>query len=205
MRPQYSLAVPELPYLLRSAPLGDPLLGRLCSEAGILRPVQYVDGWSLHSQIRNSWIQLERGLLHISNLLLSFANVPAATSIGSFNHWPEPSECGYTRAHRTEHTATVSIRKSREAFLVLAARSSLAIAVWLPASPALTSDQPPAWAVFLSQQSVPSSWIDALRSSVIADFSHGLRVGAFIDPQCCPWLPHVPILRRARVPLFVKW
>ena len=205
LRPQYAVAVPELPYLLRQPVLGDPLLGRLCYEASTLEPIQYRDGWALQEELRKSWVQLERGLLHVSNLLLSLANTAAARSIGSFSHWSEPAECGYTRAHRSEYSATIAIRKSREAFLFLAARCTLAIAVWLAGDGALASDQLPSWVKFLTGQGVPSSWIDALHASAIARLEHGLRVGVFIDVEACPWIPHIPIMRHAKLPLFIRW
>ncbi|KAI0704017.1 hypothetical protein C8Q76DRAFT_697378 [Earliella scabrosa] len=88
--------------------------------------------------------------------------------------------------------------------MMLAARCSLAIAVWLP-GPGVDHPVVPEWTVFLTKQGIPPSWIDALKSSVIADFSVGLRIGAFVDVELCRWLPHIPVMRAAKVPIFFRW
>ena len=204
LRPQYATRVcPELGYVLRKPPAKDPLLARLYVDNTLLRPIRYQDGWSLHMQLRNSWVQLERGLLHVSNLLLSLANTPEAVSIRPYENWHEPSECGYTNVHRSEHGASIAIQKSREAFMFLVGRTSLAVAVWV--SDSMPRNTTPSWMVFLSNQGVPASWVDALNASVITDFRHGLRVGTFIDPAVCAWIKHVPVYLRAKIPVFVKW
>ena len=71
------------------------------------------------------------------------------------------------------------------AFRLLVARCSLAISLWLfPGAqdgivpPVVTAhydakaDSPvPDWITFLKQERVPESWIDAIRDSIITDFS----------------------------------
>ncbi|KAI0744658.1 hypothetical protein C8Q76DRAFT_688006 [Earliella scabrosa] len=75
----------------------------------------------------------------------------------------------------------------------------MAIAIWRK------NHHDHSWMVHLASQGVPSSWIDTLQNSAIARFEHGMRVGAFVDPQTWPALPHLAALRRSKVPIFVEW
>ena len=84
--------------------------------------------------------------------------------------------------------------------MFLAARCSLAIAVWRKPGGAEH-----AWMAELARQGVDASWINALQSSIVSQFHHGLRVGAFINAGTWPGLAHLPVMRRHQIPLFVRW
>ncbi|TFK78096.1 hypothetical protein K466DRAFT_571059, partial [Polyporus arcularius HHB13444] len=194
-------ACPEIPYVLHNIPMNDPLLGRLGPDCGWLYPVSYTNGWGMHDDIRHSWWQLERGLMLISNTLLELDSSNAGKEVYRAEKWPEPSSFRYRDAHGQFHGAATAIRLSWTAMLVLAARCSMAIALW---NKNLTSGIPH-WVVRLQQSGIPSSWIEALQSSAITDFSLGLRVGVVIQPAHCPWMSHVPFYRLAGCPTFVEW
>ncbi len=194
-------ACPEIPYVLHNIPMNDPLLGRLGPDCGWLYPVSYTNGWGMHDDIRHSWWQLERGLMLISDTLLELDSSNAGKEVYRAEKWPEPSSFRYRDAHGQFHGAATAIRLSWTAMLVLAARCSMAIALW---NKNLTSGIPH-WVVRLQQSGIPSSWIEALQSSAITDFSLGLRVGVVIQPAHCPWMSHVPFYRLAGCPTFVEW
>ncbi|KAI1788506.1 hypothetical protein LXA43DRAFT_1097196 [Ganoderma leucocontextum] len=224
-RPQVSIRqYPELPFLLRTLPVGDPLLSRLCVNPAKLTPTHYEGGWALADDIRNAWIRLEKGLLYVSEMLLtsseqSACGTSARYAIRDHSHWPHPEDHGYRKLHGSARSAEISIRRAHLAFQLLVARCSLAIAIWLFPGPVggtvpevssshydYASDQSvPDWVAFLKKKEVPSSWIDAISDSTISDFSLNLRVGTIFDPSNCDWLAIAPVLRAANVPVFVLW
>ncbi|PIL31095.1 hypothetical protein GSI_05791 [Ganoderma sinense ZZ0214-1] len=135
-------------------------------------------------------------------------------------HWPPPEDYGYRKLHSDVRAANTSIRSAHAAFQILAARCSLAIAIWQFPGPlrgeipdvltlhydCVSATVVPDWIPFLRQADVPQSWLDALSNSVITDFSINLRVGTvFVPSPECLWLPIATVLRAANVPVFVQW
>ena len=215
---------PELPFVLLSPPVGDPLLARICVNPDTLTPTSYDGGWALADNLRNAWIALEKGLVYISDLLLSFpeqssCGTSATYAIRSQSHWPHPEEYGYRKLHRTPLAAQISIRRAHQAFQLLIARCSLALALWMFPGPSgsqvpqvetrhynyATNQSLPDWVGFLIKKKVPASWINALGESIISDFSFNLRVGTVFDSKNAAWLPITPVLRAANVPVFMMW
>ncbi|KAM5539569.1 hypothetical protein V8D89_006678 [Ganoderma adspersum] len=199
---------PELPFLLRRLPVDDPLLSRLCVNPDSLAPLRFEGGWGLPDDIRNAWIRLEKGLLHVSELLLTSTEQSPHGKTLVISH---PEDSGYRNLHASTHAAQLSIRRAHTAFQLLAARCSLAVALWL--FPILTTEPDsatantvPAWIAFLRRARVPSSWIDAISDSIITDFSLNLRIGAVFDASpSAKWPPILPVLRAANVPVFLMW
>ena len=226
LRPRLSFqSFPEIPFVLRSNPVGNPLLSRLSLDPAILRPTRFEAGWALADDVREAWIRLEKGLLHVSELLMtsterSDCGTSARYAIRDQAHWPPPEDYRYRRVHQSLHAAEMSIRHAHLAFRLLIARCSLAIALWIFPGPDENGIVPPAsigqydgeaggfvpnWVSFLESEHVHSSWIDAIRDSIITDFSINLRVGTVIDPMKCKSLLILPVLRAANVPMFVMW
>nr|VWP01005.1 Putative transcriptional regulator containing an aminotransferase domain [Ganoderma boninense] len=225
LRPQINIGYyPELPFLLRSVPVGDPLLSRLCVDPATLTPERYEGGWALADTVRQAWMSLEKGLLYVSELLLtsveqSSCGTDARYAIRHQPHWSHPADSGYSTLHKTAQGAQMSIRRAHLAFQLLIARCSLAIALWRFPAPRdghvpevrtshynYDSDEVvPDWVAFLTKKGVPSSWIDTLCDSVISDFSFNLRVGAVFDPKDRITLPLTPVLRAANIPVFILW
>ena len=228
LRPRiHGCKYPELPFLLRRLPVDDPLLSRLCVNPDSLEPLQFEGGWALPDDIRKAWTRLEKGLLHVSELLLTSSEQSphgksARHAIRNQEHWPHPQDFGYRDLHTSAHAAKISIRRAHTAFQLLAARCSLAVALWLfpglgsssppqalttePNSATADSNMVPAWIAFLRRARVPSSWIDAISDSIITDFSLNLRIGAVFDPTpSAKWPPILPVLRAANVPVFLMW
>ncbi|RPD52063.1 hypothetical protein L227DRAFT_618130, partial [Lentinus tigrinus ALCF2SS1-6] len=69
-------ACPEIAYVLHKVPMNDPLIARLGPNPSLLCPVKYDNGFALHHDVQWSWWQLERGLLLISEILLSLDATP---------------------------------------------------------------------------------------------------------------------------------
>ncbi|PIL25549.1 hypothetical protein GSI_12387 [Ganoderma sinense ZZ0214-1] len=216
---------PELPFVLSRDPVGDPLLSRLCLDPAGIVPTRFERGWALADNIRQAWIRLESGLLHVSEILLTSTERSPCGTYGRYAirdqaHWPPPQDYGYREIHQSACAAQRSIIRSHVAFRLLVARCSLAVALWLfPGADddgmvravvttrydAEVETVVPDWVTFLKRQGVPHSWIDALRDSLLTDFSINLRVGTVIDPPHCECLAILPVLRAAHVPIFVQW
>nr|VWP00431.1 N/A [Ganoderma boninense] len=226
LRPRLSIqSLPELPFVLHRDPVGDPLLSRLFLDPATIVLAHFERGWALPENIRNAWIRLEKGLLYVSELLLtsterSSCGASARHAIRHHEHWPPPEDFGYRQAHESAHTAKRSILRAHLAFRLLVARCSLAIALWLfpgadeghglPRRGITHYDADPdtfvpEWVSFLRRERVPDSWIDALCDSIITDFSINLRVGTIVDPVECGWFAILPVLRAANIPVFVIW
>ncbi|PIL28518.1 hypothetical protein GSI_08556 [Ganoderma sinense ZZ0214-1] len=225
LRPQLNIGCyPELAFVLRRLPVGDPLLSRVCVDPATLLPAQHEGGWALPDNIRNAWMRLEKGLLYVSELLMtstegSSCGPSARHAIRLQPHWSPPEDSGYTKLHRTPQGAQAAIRRAHVAFQLLIARCSLAIALWLFPGPRdghvrevrtshynyHTDEVVPDWVQILTNNRVPSSWIDALSESVITDFSFNLRVGMVFDAKNDIPLPITPVLRAANVPVFILW
>ena len=121
-------------------------------------------------------------------------------NFSGMTHWSLPSEYEYLKVHRTGLSARNAAARSRDACVLLLARCSMAIAL---------CDHPgnglPHWRRPL-QGRVPSAWIDILQHSVVADFSPGLRAGAYIDlTGKTTWVHHVPCMIRANLPVYICW
>ncbi len=204
VRPQNARRIaPELAYVLRSVPTSDPLLGRLSPRPELLRPVKYANGWALHDDVRLAWVKLEKGLALVSELLLTLRNSKEASCVVRSTHWSFPSTFGYQNVHRTPQRASAAIRSARLAMVILAGRVSMGVALWQADIPEL--DVVPAWISLLRKEAIPETWIDALQSSAISRFAHGLRPGAIIEPNQCIWLDHIPCYQRAKLPVFIQW
>ncbi len=204
-------------------PVGDPLLSRLRIDPDRIVTEHFEQGWALPDDVRNAWMRLEKGLLYVSELLLtsserSSCGTSARYAIRYHAHFPPPADYGYRQAHQTQSAAERSILRAYLAFRLLVARCSLAVALWLfPGADegsirqvviahydAEMDSSVADWVTFLRGQRVPHSWIDAIRDSIITDFSINLRVGTVINPKC-EWLAILPVLRAANIPVFVRW
>ena len=224
LRPRIGVGkYPELPFVLLRPPVGDPLLSRLCTDPNSLAPAQFDGGWALPDDVRNAWTRLEKGLLHISELLLtsteySPCGTTARYAIRNHEHWSPPEDYGYRDLQRSAHAARTSIWGAHMAFRLLVARCSLAIALWLFPGPERggilrtataeydkTNSTVPHWFTYLGGQGVHVSWLNAIRDSIITNFSMNLRVGTVVDPSNCEWLAMLPVLRAANLPVFLLW
>ena len=206
-RPQFAAwKVPEAAFLLTARPVADGLLARLCVDNACLEPQAHGtgNGWILDSNIQRSWQDLEHALGRLCDLLIEHVNSPAASAISRVAGWRSATDCGYMRVHSSYLAARNAARRAREALMLLAARSSLAIALWEHKYP-VNPGGVPRWITFLSSHNIHASWIDAIHNSLIGNLSHGLRVGAVVEVQTCQWLELIPVMIAAKVPVFFHW
>ncbi|KAI1788698.1 hypothetical protein LXA43DRAFT_1063368 [Ganoderma leucocontextum] len=139
-------------FLLRHDTPTDPLLARLFSSEDIFAPRQFAKGWGMTAETRDSWVQLEKGLSHIANLLVLLHNGLLVREIHDAPWWKTPEECGYRRLYKYKEHARWAIERSREALMVLAARCSLAIALWMPWTERAAEAQVPAFFIWKNKQ-----------------------------------------------------
>ena len=147
-------------------------------------------GWAMADDIRNAWSRLEKGLLYVSDLLLtsteqSSCGTSAWYAIRDQPHWPHPEDYGYRDLHQSPQAAQCSFRRTHLAFQLLIAQCSLAIALWLFPGPrdghipdARTThynmgrdESVPDWVAFLRKKDVLTSWINTITDSIITNFS----------------------------------
>ncbi|KAI1784745.1 hypothetical protein LXA43DRAFT_1101050 [Ganoderma leucocontextum] len=204
-----SRSAPEIPFVIHTIPLDDLLLSRIAVNPASMKPTEYSNGWGLAGDVRDSWRRLEKTLHFVSDLLLLFVQSEGHCDDSIYRvlqergHWSAPGDYGYHRIHPLYPTAAFAIRRAHLALTLLAARVSLAVAVWLHSEG--QPDSVPGWITFLANQRVPSSLIDTLQQSVITRFNFGLRVGVVMDGSDVGWTPFVSVLDYARVPIFVLW
>ena len=158
-------------------------------------------GYILKGDIRASWQRLEAMFIQITNIVAeTLARNTEETNIPWTACWSYPSDFGYMKVHRTGTAARNAAMRARDACVMLLCRCSMTIAL-----SNVTQSDPPSWIRSL-QGRVPNAWIDILQSSVVADFSPGLRAGAFIDLSGkTAWVHHVPCMIRANLPVYVCW
>ncbi len=217
LRPQYAwLEAPEAAFLTRSVPVTDALLS--CVAADILEPECYAGGYRVPVSLQKSWMELESGLTAVTGALLQGLKSPALATAIKYPNWSKPSDWNFRGVHPHYQAAQYVARRTRMSLLFLAARCSMVIASWehapplprsahsMTARPATTSPDPTAaWLAELERRCVPVSWRDAIRESIISDFSAGLRVGAVFQVGTYGWLDLIPVLRTSRVPVFFRW
>ncbi|KAI0685880.1 hypothetical protein C8T65DRAFT_773284 [Cerioporus squamosus] len=197
---------PELAYVLRGSTANDPLLSWLWVQDVRSALYKYPDGlYALSPDLLHSWTRLEKGLLFISDVLIFNANNSASWAIFQYLNWRPPNDFEYCSGCPLPEKAYGRVLRARDVFMLLAARCSLAISLWLPYPPNRAGEAVLAWIQCLQNNGVPQCWIDTLQQSIITDFSLGLRIGAVIDVRYCAWPGLILTMQRANVPLFVHW
>ncbi len=204
-RPQFAAdTIPEAAFLTRTVPVTDSLLS--CVAADDLEPERYAGGYRVPASIQKSWIELEKGLMVITGVLRQgISSRVLASVMGGYLSWPKPSEWNFRGLHPHYEAAQGVARRTRTSLLFLAARCSMAIAVWEHEHPAGSIGATPAWIAELEKECVASSWRDAIQQSVVSQFSAGLRVGAIFQVGISYWFELIPILRASCVPVFFCW
>lgn len=192
---------PEMAYMLRRRSAETSFLSRLNWEDERLPIVRTQHGYALRSDVRDAWNTLEQTFVVITSVLLESQSRNPEALFPFDAHWPLPADFGYRQPHPDTYRARRAAIRARDACILLLARCSMALALCTQ-----SDEQPPRWLLTLNEHGVPAPWVDLLRTSVIADFSPGLRVGAFIDPAgVTAWVNHVPCMIRANLPVYIKW
>ncbi len=196
---------PELAYMLTRYDAESAFLARLSIDPKNVPLVRSGNGYALDPKVQESWGRLEQLLLYVSNVLLRATNKRPEAKFPFDAFWHEPLEYGYRNIHPHDVAARRAIGKSLDALRALLARTSLSIALTDPDA----NVSPPLWVSVLIHERVPDAYIDLLRQSVVAEFSPGMRVGAYINPSLhgngTRWVDHLPTMFRAKVPTYIAW
>ena len=196
---------PELAYMLKSFDRESALLGSLQVNPKHIAIIRRGNGWVLEPAVVEAWATLESHLLCVTDTLLQHAANRDEYCFPFDAYWPNPTECGYKRQWQDEQAARSAAYRSLDACRVLVARCSMAIAL---ASPDL-HDSPPRWTLILLQNDILARWVEHFQTSIIPDFSPGLRVGAYISPADneagTKWIRHVPCMVQANLPVYIFW
>ena len=196
---------PELAYVLRKFDTESAFFARLAIDPKYVPLSEVEGGYMLDAGVMQAWWKLESLLIHVSDFLLQHAYGRPEAKFPFDPFWPSPSECGYRKTHKQAHHARQAAARSLDAFRALMARCSMSIAINLPDPEAPV----PLWLHMMIKAGAEQSWIDLFRSSVVADFSPGLRVGAYLNPSLGPsgskWIRHIPVMVMAHVPVYIVW
>ena len=146
------------------------------------------------------WMELERNLVIVRNLLQDHEKAPVLVGIGKLPV-PGPSSEGYHTWSTDKETAQRRAYFARRRFLYHITMISFHIAaLWN-----LTND-PHAWYDYLAVQKVKGTVLDSFSASVVADFSpRSPRAGLFVKPNECTWPTYLPVCILANIPVFVCW
>lgn len=129
-----------------------------------------LDTFRLNETVTTSWIYLERELVHMSEVLFQYAAEYLQTDLPSIPFWPRPKHYGYRDVYRRESWAHAAARKAYDAFALLCARCSLAIALVTTDATAAV----PQWVEILRKAGVPKESVDVLRQNIVSNLSPGL-------------------------------
>ena len=191
---------PEMAYMLKRVSVESAFISRLNFDFHNVPIVKTKGGYILKGDIRTSWQRLEGMFTEITSILDETQRGNPEGNIPWTAYWSYPSDFGYMKVHQTRLSARNAAMRARDACVMLLCRCSMAIAL-----SNVTQSDPPSWIRSL-QGRVPSAWVDVLEGSVVADFSPGLRAGAFIDLSGkTAWVHHVPCMIRANLPVYVCW
>ena len=194
--------VPEAAFLLKSRYPHDSLLSYLSIDLQNPPLVRYTTGWGLNADTYKTWTALEKVLAFVSQNLLDYGNLSTVKLVNKFPFWAYPSDMGFNRQHRTYSAAANAVRRAYTAFMFLAARCSLSIALWEHAAGKHDDGR---WATFLALNKVPEYWIDKLQQSMISKLEPGIRVGTAIDYDICDWVDLIDVFKFSNVPILVEY
>jgi hypothetical protein len=189
---------PELPFTPLEFDFSNYIIKRLELPSPV--PVeQRPDGtWELHPHHQEKWFILEQSLQYIITKFRQTYH-----SLFSLNYRPyrNPSDHGYLRSHKEAKHARYSATQSQLAFLPFIGRVSYELSrveahVW---PNALLTDV---------GQPVRQSWIDAMKTCAIANFSPSIRrAGILINlgSSNTDILMKVPRMLECNVPVWFFW
>ena len=145
------------------------------------------------------WMELERNLVIVRNLLQDHEKAPVLVGIGKLPV-PGPSSEGYHVWSTDKETARRRAYFARRRFLYHIAMISFHVAaLWN-----LTND-PHSWYDYLVGK-VEGHILDSFSASVVADFSpRSPRAGLFVKPNECTWPTYLPVCILANIPVFICW
>ncbi|KAK7462120.1 hypothetical protein VKT23_007723 [Stygiomarasmius scandens] len=120
-----------------------------------------------------------------------------------------PSSVGMEKSYREPEGVEKCKCRVQSSFMFLMAACSFAVALNMTESDLKHPDEEPAWARAARENKHPNPlnahWLTEFRSSIICDFTPGLRAGVFIDSASSQWACGFPAFARANIPFWVYW
>ena len=201
-------AFPHLPYLLRTS----------IEATGVFSPFQVFiirqkprDSskkiWGMDAKRSEAWKGLQDKLLSTIDALIIYATRVAKVKLPStFNPRRSgtlPSAWPYDQLFASQAEATSVVYQALSGFQLLFAAVSYAISI---SSVDGDDRQHPGWAKHLQDKyRVPATWIDAIISSKMNDFS-APRAGVFLWPDVSlSWACHIRYMVKAGCPVWFEW
>ncbi|KAK7433627.1 hypothetical protein VKT23_020676 [Stygiomarasmius scandens] len=120
-----------------------------------------------------------------------------------------PSSVGMEKSYREPEGVERCKSRVQTSFMFLMAACSFAVALNTTEYDLKHPDEEPAWARASREVKQPNPlnphWLAAFRSSIVCDFTPGLRAGVFIDSASSQWACAFPAFARANISFWVHW
>ena len=161
------------------------------------------DGWSLDSILQQDWWRLENVLKLVYES--TFRLVPTAMHPLDFQVYRAPATWRYMQTHQSENLARIHVYNSRNAFVLLMALCSYAIAISeVQFYGTETTQSVPRWIqALVERENAPAVWTDELIQSELS-LTNVARVGVYIDWSSFEYTNLIPCFVMLGVPVWIK-
>ncbi|RDB15043.1 hypothetical protein Hypma_005468 [Hypsizygus marmoreus] len=163
------------------------------------KPTRYI----MKESLRKQWSSLENSLLDVADSLMTGHRHSHKFPALRYPRWPH--EHGYKHSHSTEESAIASIKRSRQAFVILSSFVTFAMSLWLLEFEDDCFDQAFSMLATRERDPLPRVWLQYLQESIVCDLSPALRPGGFLDPYNSNWGQWIYLFGRASVPIWLIW
>jgi hypothetical protein len=180
------------------SPLAHPNFSALIVETSSNPPV-----FMLSDDVCQAWEELENFLLDVSMYL--FSEHPDRRYLPDIEYPRWPSQCDYTRPHRSMRDAFESVKNSLHAFRLLSAFVSFTLSLWIGQLEDTCLDRPFEKLLARTENPFLPIQLDYLRDSIVCSISAGLRPGGFLNPYETKWGRTMYRISRFHVPLWMIW
>ena len=177
---------------------------KICLENGTSR-------YHLPFIVAKSWKTLEQSCRQIAARLRASFEKDHPKIFLTCSLPRNPSDFGYFTTHPSEERARFALSESLDAFVLLFAYVSFCIAISRTANDPLSipsSTSKPRWFRDLSigEGKIHPGYLQLLADSPLSNFTTvPQRLGMVVNVARCLWLPLVPFMLRANVPVWLYW
>jgi hypothetical protein len=192
--------LPFMMLVLRHKPFYYPLFDRLDFDDGRFPAYRHGPGeWSLDPKLVTEWVALERNM---QVLVHAMSDLSTGWLPKFFRFWPFPKRYGYELSYSCRIHVQIIAAQSRNAFVPLMATITLMFLILAHRESLIDRFN---WREkVLERTGIHPEWLAALESSAAGD-PFLSRVGGVIHVEGCEFLNLLPLVRKARMPLYVCW
>lgn len=179
------------------------VFSRLNLIRGRVQVVKTPNGkWALDGYLVTAMRVLESYLVRLGSELLC-RNLEYKYDWSEIRVASLPYQSGYEIYHRTPEEAITAAYTSRNAFVILSAFVSFAIAVDIALQPA---GEVPSWFLYAERKlGMDPIWLNGVKNSFICNFTRGFRPGAYVHAKIQTYTQVLPAFSVANVPLYICW